>query len=219
MSYGFMVEAWGDMALFSRPELKVERVSYDCMTPSAARGILEAIMWKPAIKYVIDKIYVLNPIRFTNIRRNEVSTKSSARKVKQVMEGSEKPLHLATKDCIQQRASLVLRDVRYVIEAHFDMTEKAGTADNPGKFCEMIKRRAQKGQCYHQPYFGMRECPASFRLFEEDEVETAYPGDRRDLGLMLYDMDYSNPEDISPIFFRAVLDGGVLDLTNCEVYR
>ena len=139
------VEVWGDYACFSRPEMKVERVSYDVMTPSAARGLLEAIYWHPGMKWVVDRIHVCAPIRFTNIRRNEVKDTLSARKAQSVMEkGGE--LYLATPDSIQQRAAMVLRDVRYVIDAHFEMTTRATPTDNPGKFQDIMRRRVEKGQ-------------------------------------------------------------------------
>ena len=215
----FKLEVFGDYALFTRPEMKAERVSYDVMTPSAARGILEAIFWHPGMRWKVDRIYVMSPICFSNIRRNEVSDKISGRLAKSVMHNGAGGLYLCTKDCIAQRASMVLRHVHYVIEAHFEMTEKASPADNAGKFCEMFRRRAKNGQCYHQPCFGMREFPAAFRLWEGGEIPTAYPGSEKDLGFMLYDMDYSDPADIKPMFFRAVLKNGVLDLTDAEVYR
>lgn len=215
----FKLEVFGDYALFTRPEMKAERVSYDVMTPSAARGILEAIFWHPGMRWKVDRIYVMSPICFSNIRRNEVSDKISGRLAKSAMHNGAGGLYLCTKDCIAQRASMVLRHVHYVIEAHFEMTEKASPADNAGKFCEMFRRRAQNGQCYHQPCFGTREFLAAFRLWEGGEIPTAYPGSEKDLGFMLYDMDYSDPADIKPMFFRAVLKNGVLDLTDAEVYR
>ena len=213
------VEVWGDYALFTRPELKVERVSYDVMTPSAARGLLEAIYWHPGMKWVVDRIYVLNPIRFTNIRRNEVSATISASKVKSVMAGGQTELYINTQDCIQQRAAMVLQNVRYVIEAHFVMTDKAEAGDNPGKFCDIMRRRLERGQCYHQPCFGTREFPAHFRAWPGGEPVTAYPDEERELGFMLYDMDYSDPGNIRPQFFRATLRRGVLDVRDCEVFR
>ena len=212
-----MVEVWGDYALFTRPEMKVERVSYDVMTPSAARGLLEAIYWHPGMKWVIDRIFVLNPIRFTNIRRNEVSAVLSAAKARAAMSGSGENLYINTKDTIQQRAAMVLQDVHYVIDAHFIMTDKAEPEDNPGKFCDIMRRRLQKGQCYHQPCFGTREFPAHFKAWDGDTPETAYPEEDRELGFMLYDMDYADLKNIRPQFFRAVLKRGVLDVRDCEV--
>ena len=205
------VEVWGDYACFSRPEMKVERVSYDIITPSAARGLLEAILWHPGMRWVIDRIHVCAPIRFTNIRRNEVKDTVSARKARTVMEkGGE--LYLATPDSIQQRAAMVLRDVRYVIDAHFEMTSKASPTDNPGKFREMMRRRLEKGQFYHQPCFGVREFPAHFKPCTQlppcpEELEG-----EKDLGWMLLDLDYTDSENITPHFFRAVLHDGVLEV-------
>lgn len=212
------VEVWGEYALFTRPELKVERVSYDVMTPSAARGLLEAIYWHPGLRWVIDRIYVLNPIRFTNMRRNEVSATMSAAKAKTVMTGGEADLYICASDCIQQRAAMVLQDVHYVIEAHFVMTDKATSNDNAGKFCDIMRRRVEKGQCFHQPYFGTREFPAHFRPWKGGAPETAYPDTDRELGFMLYDLDYSDSENIRPQFFRATLRQGVLDVRDCEVF-
>lgn len=205
------VEVWGDYALFSRPEMKVERVSYDVMTPSAARGLLEAIYWHPGMKWVIDRIHVCAPIRFTNIRRNEVKDVVSAPKVRTVMErGGE--LYLATPDSIQQRAAMVLRDVHYVIDAHFEMTAKAAPTDNPGKFQDIMRRRLEKGQFYHQPCFGVREFPVNFkRCLEAPPCPEELLGEK-DLGWMLLDLDYSDSENITPHFFRAVLHNGVLEV-------
>lgn len=219
LGYGIKIEVWGDYALFSRPEIKVERVSYDVITPSAARGLIESIYWHPGMKWIIDRIYVCNPIKFTSVRRNEVSSKVSAQNIRAVMNGANKELYINTQKDIQQRASLLLVDVRYVIEAHFEMTDKANESDNPGKFKDIIKRRLQRGQCYHQPCFGCREFPANFQLFEGDAVETAYANEERDFGFMLYDMDYSNPEDIQPMFYRAVMKNGVIEVANQEVLQ
>ena len=204
------VEVWGDYALFTRPEMKTERVSYDVMTPSAARGLLESIYWHPGMKWCIDRIHVCSPIRFTNIRRNEVKDTISARKVKTVMEKGQGELYLATPERIQQRAAMVLRDVHYVIDARFDLTENAAPGDNAGKFQDIIKRRLERGQCYSMPYFGTREFPAHFRRCTElppcpDELKGV-----RDLGWMLLDMDYTNPQNITPRFFRASLTDGVM---------
>lgn len=220
MGVGVKVRVWGDYALFARPEMKVERCSYDVMTPSAARGILEAVYWHPGMKWVIDKIHVVNPVRFTSVRRNEVKSKILASNVLQVYNGAEKPLYISTKADIVQRASLLLRDVEYVIEAHFEMTERANETDNPGKFKDIIMRRLRRGECFHMPYFGCREFPANFCLCEEEEIHTAYDDvEEKDLGFMLFDMDYSDRNNIQPMFFRAVMRYGVLDLRDCEVIR
>lgn len=206
------VEVWGGYALFSRPELKVERYSYDVMTPSAARGLLEAIYWHPGLRWIIDKIYVLSPIAFTGIRRNEVKSKISVRNVSAVMNKGAGELFIATSDDIQQRASTVLRNVHYVIEAHFELTDRAAPGDNEGKFCDIMRRRLEKGQCFHQPCFGCREFPAHFKKWEGGEIVTAYPDEERELGLMLYDIDYADPENLTPMFFRARLEKGVLNV-------
>ena len=219
MGKGVKVRVWGDLALFSRPEMKVERCSYDMMTPSAARGILEAIYWHPGMRWIVDRIYLRKPVRFTSIRRNEVKSKISANNVLSVMNGGDKPLFISSKEDIVQRAAVLLRDVDYVIEAHFEMTDNAGPCDNPGKFKDIVMRRLRRGECYHMPYFGCREFPANFELFEQENVDTAYVGEEKDLGYMLYDFDYSNPEDIQPRFFRAVLTNGILDVRDCEVIR
>ena len=211
------MEVWGDYALFTRPEMKVERVSYDVPTPSAARGMLESVYFHPGLKWVIDRIYVLNPIAFTNVRRNEVKSKILASSVRSAMQSGDKPLYLVTSQDIQQRASLMLRNVHYVIEAHFDMTEKANETDNPGKFQDIIKRRLRKGQAYSQPYLGCRECTAHFALWEKEAIPTI--PETRDLGWMLYDMDYSRQDSITPMFFRARMDNGVIDVSDCEVVR
>lgn len=216
VAYGIKLEVWGDYALFTRPEMKVERVSYDVMTPSAARGLLEAIYWKPAILWRIDRIHVLNPIQFTNIRRNEVSSKISANTALSALSGSGQRLFLNTSEDIQQRASLVLRSVRYLIEAHFELTGRAGERDDAKKHYNIALRRMRSGQCYHTPYFGCREFPAAFRLVEGEPPVSPLRGEQP-LGFMLYDMDYSDPENIAPRFFRATLRDGVLDLTGCEV--
>lgn len=219
MAQGVRIRVWGERALFSRPEMKVERCSYDMMTPSAARGILEAIYWHPGLRWVVDRIYVMKPIQFTSVRRNEVKSKVQASSVLSVMNGAEKPLYISSREDIVQRAAILLRDVEYAIDAHFVMTEQANASDNDGKFKDIVMRRLRKGACYHTPYFGCREFPANFELFEEEEVRPAYVGVEKDLGYMLYDFDYSNPEDIQPQFFRAVLKNGVLDLRDCEVIR
>ena len=205
------VEVWGDYACFSRPEMKTERVSYDVMTPSAARGLLDAIYWHPGMRWIVDRIHVCAPIRFTNIRRNEVKDVISAQKVKTIMKTGEE-IYLATPDSIQQRAAMVLRDVHYVIDAHFEMTARATPTDNPGKFQDIMRRRVEKGQFYHQPCFGVREFPAQFKPCEVPPPCPEELEGEKDLGWMLLNLDYSDRENITPRFFRAVLRDGVLEV-------
>ena len=215
----FKVEVWGDYACFTRPEMKVERVSYDVMTPSAARGLLEAIYWHPGLRWIVERIYVMNPIRFAHIRRNEVKSKISAHTARTVIGGGHADLSLVASDDIVQRAAMVLRDVRYVIEARFELVpEKMTTSDNDGKFCDIIKRRLERGQCYHQPCFGTCEFPANFKSWDGGTISVSEDGER-DLGFMLYDMDYSDSENITPMFFRAKLCDGILDVRDCEVFK
>ena len=210
------MEVWGDFACFSRIELKIERVSYDVPTPSAARGIIESVYYHPGLKWHIDRIYVMNPIQFIGVRRNEVKSKISANKIMREANGKGASYIDRNKD-IEQRATMMLRDVHYVIEAHFEMTDRANESDNPGKFQDTITRRLRRGQAYAQPYLGTRECTAHFGLWEGSKIETI--PETRDLGLMLYDIDFSDPNDMQPMFFRAKLENGVLDLTNCEVIK
>ena len=211
-----LMEVWGPTACFTRPEMKTERVSYDVPTPSAARGMIESIYYHPGIKWTIDRIWVLKPIQFMNLRRNEVSSKISASNVMQEANGGKQSCIVTTQD-IQQRAAMMLKDVRYVIEAHFDMTDKANASDNPGKFQDIVKRRLRKGACYAAPYLGTRECTAHFRLWEGGTIEGT--DETRDLGYMLYDMDYSDPEHIQPMFFHAKMEHGCIDLRGCEVIK
>ena len=210
MGYGIKLRVWGEYALFSRPEMKVERVSYDVMTPSAARGILEAVHWKPAIRWGVDRIHVMKPIRFENVRRNEVATKASRNRV-----------IYATQER-QQRASLLLRDVEYIIEAHFEMTDKRGPEDTPEKHYNMMLRRARQGQCFHRPYLGCREFPANFELIEEDKVppSPAHQGEQ-DLGYMLLDLTFTvnaKGEVVRtvPHFFRAKMVDGIIEIPRIE---
>lgn len=210
------LEVWGPYALFSRPEMHVERVSYDVPTPSAARGMVEAIYYHPGLQWHIRRIYVLNSIRFTNIRRNEVKGKILRDDVYNAIHGGKAPF-LATSQQIAQRAAMVLQDVHYVIEAEFTMTDRAAPGDNPGKFQDIVTRRMAKGQCYHTPYFGCREFPAAFRAWQGGAIPTISTS--CDLGFMIYDLDYSDPENITPTYFRAKLEHGVLDTQNCEVLR
>lgn len=205
-------KSWGDYALFTRPEFKVEKCTYDIITPSAARGLLESIFWHPGLAWRIDRIRVCSPIRFTNVRRNEVKSTISARSARTVMERGTGDLWMAASEEIQQRASLLLRDVCYVIEAHFDMTDKAAPSDNPGKFLDITRRRIARGQFYSQPYFGCREFPAHFAPCEELPPCPEELRGERDLGWMLWDLDFSDPENIRPLFFRAILRDGVLEV-------
>lgn len=210
------MEVWGEYACFTRPEMKVERVSYDVPTPSAARGMVESVYYHPGLKWHVDKIYVCKPIRFTNILRNEVASKISARNVLTEANGKKRS-YIDRNTDIQQRATTMLRDVHYVIEAHFEMTDQANPSDNPGKFQDIVKRRLRSGQAYMQPYLGCRECTAHFRLWEGGDIPTI--DETRDLGYMIFDMDYSDLENIQPMFFRAQMVHGVIDLTDCEVVK
>ena len=210
------MEVWGDYACFTRPEMKVERVSYDVPTPSAARGMVESVYFHNGLRWIIDRIYVCNPIRFINIRRNEVASKVSKNKI--LSEANGKALsYINRREETQQRATTMLRDVHYVIEAHFEMTDQANPSDNPGKFQDIVKRRLRNGQAYMQPYLGCRECTAHFRLWEGGEIPAI--DETRDLGYMLYDMDYSDSKNIQPMFFRTQMVHGVIDLTDCEVVK
>ncbi len=219
MGYGIVIRVRGDYALFTRPEMKVERVSYDVITPSAARGIIEAIYWKPAIRWVIDKIHVINEIVFSNIRRNEVSEKILESVSKSILKGSKEPFFLSSTDTRQQRASMVLKNVDYVIEAHFEIvSEKAGVEDTVEKHYNMVLRRLRKGQYFSPPCLGTREFGANVELIEEEIPKSKLIG-KIDLGWMLYDMDFSNPQDITPNFFKAEMHDGVIDLTNLRITR
>lgn len=222
MAYGIRLHVWGGHALFTRPELKVERVSYDVMTPSAARGILEAIHWKPAIRWVVDRIHVLEPIRFQSIRRNEVGHKAPTSVIRQAMKrGDLGGVQLLVDEDRQQRASNVLISPAYVIEAHFELTARADADDTEGKHLDIFNRRAARGQCFHQPCLGTREFAAHFALVppgaplppRNPGAQTADLGfgSARDLGLMLWDIDHSAPGRPS-MFFRARLKDGVLDV-------
>ena len=209
MSFGVRLKVWGDYACFTRPEMKVERVSYDVMTPSAARGILEAVYWKPAIRWVIERIRVLNPIRFDTIRRNEVAGKLPLGTVRTAMKDGTSPVQTFVDEDRQQRAALVLRDVAYVIEACFDFT---GVEDrNTAKHKEVFERRAVKGQCFHRPYLGCREFPAMFELVQ-GTVPAPHESLRgeRDLGYMLHDIDFA--DGMTPRFFRPTMTDGVIDV-------
>lgn len=242
MAYGIKLQISGEFACFTRPEMKVERVSYDVITPSAARGILEAIYWKPQIRWIVDRIHVLNPIRFTNIRRNEVGAKASAPSRSAMAGDAVATPGILIEESRQQRASTLLRDVAYIIEAHFEILdprfEKGGPElsnnDCAGKHLDMFNRRARKGQCFHQPCLGTREFPARFTLLEENEhlPPHSLPPDQtnRELGWMLFEIDYipATKKDkdafktgrgklvrAEPRFFNAHLTNGVLDVQAC----
>lgn len=233
MGQGIKLEVWGDYALFTRPEMKVERVTYDVLTPSAARGILEAIYWKPQMRWVIDRIRVLNPIRYTHVRRNEIDVKVPAKKVREAMNAGRGHLGIAVEEHRQQRAAMLLRDVRYGIEAHIqvlDPTESDGRMlEHPGaKHLEMFKRRAAKGQYFHHPYLGCREFPAFFRLLADSEDFPPCPEElegQRDLGWMLWDVLFVDDKKgniiesnrgrkvrAEPRFFQATMLDGVVSV-------
>lgn len=201
------VRARGHLACFTRPELKVERVSYSVMTPSAARGVLEAILWKPAIRWRVERILVMNGIRFIAFRRNEVGSKASPPPAAVVAGGGRAPVYFADQDRAQ-RNTMALRDVDYVIEAHFTTTDRAGPEDNVTKFVAMFNRRVEKGQHFHQPYLGCREFAAEIGPVSAPPEPIS---ETRDLGLMLWDIDYQ-PKRKRPIFFAARLDEGVLEV-------
>jgi len=189
--------------------MKAERVSYDVMTPSAARGILEAIHWKPAIRWVVDRIHVLNPIRFDTVRRNEIASKISAANVKKAMKTASGPLRVLVEEDRQQRAAMFLRSVDYVIEAHFEFTERAGPEDTEGKHLDVFNRRVAKGQCFHHPCFGCREFPAFFESVGDPPPPSFHKGDR-DLGWMLHDIDFDH--GMEPRFFLARMVNGVVEV-------
>lgn len=208
------IRIWGDLACFTRPEMKVERVSYDVMTPSAARGILEAIYWKPEIRWVVERIRTINPIRFTNIRRNELgSVGPSERTLKSYVEGTNSAtLCQVIEEDRQQRAATLLQDVDYIIEAHYVVI--SGN-DPPNKHFEIFKRRATKGQCFHRPYLGCREFACDFQ-WHDGEPPTPHASlmGTRDLGYMLHDIDFQN--DMTPRFFRAEMTDGVVEVPPFE---
>jgi CRISPR-associated protein Cas5d len=205
----FRLKVWGENACFTRPEMKVERVSYDVMTPSAARGILEAILWKPAIRWRVTRIDVLKPIRWESVRRNEVGCRMSPRTSGIVVEDER-----------QQRAGLFLRDVAYTIHALIELTDRAGADEKMGKFVDMFLRRAESGQCFHRPCLGTREFAAEFALAPRGAPDPAPIDESRDLGWMLLDVIHDAIGDAShvhtcndrcaPRFFNATLDRGRL---------
>ena len=212
----FCLEVSGDFACFTRPEMKVERVSYDVITPSAARSVFDAILWKPAIRWEVQQIEVLKPIRWISVRRNEVASKVSVRNAQTAMNAGQGNLALYIEEDRQQRAGLFLRDVAYRL--HAELVPVGGDAvANPAKYREMFQRRAEKGQCVNQPYLGCREFAARFRLIDEPASEPQALDESRDLGWMLYDMDFENINDPKPRFFRADMQHGVIDLAKAQV--
>ncbi|MCY2953165.1 MAG: type I-C CRISPR-associated protein Cas5c [Planctomycetota bacterium] len=206
--YGVKLHVWGDYACFTRPEMKVERVSYDVITPSAARGVLEAIYWKPEITWVIDRLHVLKPIRFAQIRRNEVGCKASAANARAAMRAGTGNIGIYVEEKRQQRAATVLKSVAYLIDAHFDIT---GGQDNAGKHLDIFNRRVAAGQCFQRPYLGCREFAAHFGpVIDATESPPVELAGERDLGFMLHDIDFKH--DMMPRFFRAKMRNGVIDV-------
>lgn len=208
----YCLELTGDFACFTRPEMKVERVSYDVMTPSAARACFEAILWKPAIRWHVRKIEVLKPIRWINLRRNEVASVVSTRNVETAMKNGTGNLGLNIEDDRQQRAGLFLRDVAYRVHADLEVLPNAAPDNTPMKFQEMFERRASRGQCVNQPYLGCREFVAYFRLVADPATEPAPIDETRELGFMLHDLDFTQPADPAPRFFRARLENGTVNV-------
>ncbi len=212
MSFGVRLRVWGELACFTRPEMKAERVSYDVMTPSAARGVLEAVYWKPQMRWVIDRLHVMKPIRFTSLRRNEVGSKIPVGTVEQAMKTGRGLLGLNVDEDRQQRATTLLRDVEYVIEAHVEVRESNGNETKPeAKHLDQFRRRADSGQCFHRPYLGCREFAADFELIAGEVPRSPLagtPDGSRDLGYMLHDIDFAN--GMTATFFRAVLKNGVI---------
>jgi CRISPR-associated protein Cas5d len=208
----YRLEVTGDFACFTRPEMKVERVSYDVITPSAARAIFDAILWKPAIRWQVRRIEVLKPIRWISLRRNEVGSVISTHNVESAMRAGSGGLGLHIEDNRQQRAGLFLRDLAYRLHADLELRPDASADEAPGKYQAMFERRAGKGQCVNQPYLGCREFAAAFRLVPDGQPPAAPIAEDRDLGFMLYDLDFSDPADPAPRFFRARMENGVLDI-------
>jgi CRISPR-associated protein Cas5d len=213
VAFGIKLHCWGEWACFTRPEMKVERVSYDVMTPSAARGVVEAIYWKPEIRWHIDRITVLKKIQFTSVRRNEVKDKIGAGVAKSMRDGvGNLAFYVDDGDNRQQRATLMLRDVGYVIEAHIEILSGP---DNIAKHLDQFNRRARKGACYTRPYLGCREFAADFALLEADsvvpDVDASLAGPR-DLGWMLRDIDFTDPKNMQAKFFHATMQDGVIEV-------
>lgn len=206
----FCLELSGNFACFTRPEMKVERVSYDVITPSAARACFESILWKPAIRWHIDQIDVLRPIRWINLRRNEVASVLSTRNVETAMKNGTGILGLNIEDDRLQRAGLFLRDVAYRVHASMEFLPGRDSESSAKKYHEMFERRASRGQCVNQPYLGCREFAANFRLITDIAKEPAPIDEGRELGFMLHDLDYKSPTNPVPHFFRARMEGGIV---------
>ncbi len=239
--HNWCLEIWGDYACFTRPEMKVERVSYDVITPSAARAIFEAILWKPAISWQITKVEVLNPIKWVSIRRNEVGKEVYSPTAGQMAGEPGAPMGINIETERQQRAGLLLKDVRYRLHGYFDFvppgerqatrsalpefwsgddehTASAGEDEKPAKYAAMFERRAQKGQCFHRPYLGCREFACYFKLVNSADEPVSPIDETRDLGFMLYDLDFAaDLEDPPPLFFRALLEKGVVNTDRRKV--
>lgn len=214
MSASFRLHVSGPYACFTRPEMKVERVSYDVITPSAARGILESVLWKPAMRWIIERIEVLRPIRFVSVRRNEVGQRASPPTAAQIAGRAPPPSLDATAQAHrQQRASLLLRDVEYVIQARIALSDKAGPDETLVKFREMFQRRAARGQWARSPCLGTREFAADVRL--ADAATPAPLAEDRDLGWMLHDLVWS-ASGANPRFFRAEMRQGVIAVPHLE---
>ncbi len=215
----YTLEVSGDYACFTRPEMKVERVSYDIITPSAARSIFEAILWKPAIRWRINKIEVLKPIKWVSVRRNEVGAVASTRNAESAMRAGKGHVALYVEDERQQRAGLFLRDVAYRLHATLELQPNAGENNTLPKFMDMFERRALSGQCINQPYLGTREFACAFDLIEDapKAVKTKPAiAESRDLGWMLYDMDFSKASDPAPRFFKVQMHEGVIQVPAWE---
>lgn len=210
MPVNFCLEVSGEFACFTRPEMKVERVSYDIITPSSARAIFEAVLWKPAIRWQITQIEVLNPINWISVRRNEVGKIFSAPNAKQMKGESSEPMGMYIEDERQQRAGLFLRDVKYRIYADLHFDRNKDPESDYGKYAAMFERRANKGQCFNQPYLGCREFSCDFRLIDKEKIvsEVRSIEEDRALGWMLYDMDYSDTSNPMPRFFNAFMQQG-----------
>ena len=216
-SRSYCLEVQGDLACFTRPEMKVERVSYDVITPSAARAIFDAIFWKPAVHWQPRRIEVLRPIRWTNLRRNEVASVVSSANVQQAMKAGRGELALYVDEDRQQRASLLLRDVAYRLHADLVVREDRSDPEPPAKFFEIFERRARKGQCVNQPYLGCREFAARWRLVSDHSTEAPPIADTCELGWMLHDLDFTNPDDPQPRFFNAKMVDGVVECDERKV--